>query len=72
MSFCQITRPGKLRRLAALIGKPVALALYRGSSGGMNVGCEDGTVYFVRFDGMVRRVESEYYKQGAIFLRMGS
>lgn len=53
MSRSRISNPGKLRRIAALLGRPVTLAFYRGGHSDPDLGhfftvyCSDGTAWFV-------------------------
>lgn len=41
-----ITKPKTLRRLEAIVGKPIAFAMTRGGTNHrIDIGCKDGTVY---------------------------
>ena len=59
---CRITRPGKLRRFAELIGKPVRKGVYRGNTGGrIDIVAIDGSVYVLWPDGTLTESSDHYY-----------
>ena len=58
---CRITRPGKLKRFAACVGKPVRMAFYRGNTEGrVDIVCDDGAVYALWPDGSLERDDMRY------------
>ena len=69
MARNRVTNPKKLRRLDALVGKPIALVLTRGGTGHrFDIACVDGTVYEL-YPNQQPVLTGHRYEDGAIRLK---